>query len=99
MIELPMRGVIDKPAGSRMAASVSGTLTDTLDVSNLKATLGNLELTATDIDTDDEPASAKIDTNNFNLASVAPMVTPIANYGIAGNGRTSRQRSTDRSFA
>ena len=80
-------GAIDKPAGTRLEVSVSGTLTDQLNLSKLNGKLSDLELTAKNISlAGKRPPSADIDTNRFNLANFAAIVTPMASYGLAGIG-------------
>ncbi len=63
---------------------------------NLK--LGALELTASRFSVGGpRPLSAQIDTNNFNLANLSPMIPPSTGYGLAGMSEIHGSASLDNS--
>ena len=75
----------NKPAGTAMTLKANGTLSDELEIASANLKLGDLELTASRFAVGGpKPLSAQIDTNNFNLANLSPMIPPVAGYGVAG---------------
>ena len=78
-------GVFNKPAGTAMTLKANGTWTDQLEIASANLKLGDLELTASRFSVGGpKPLSAQIDSNNFNLANLSPMIPPSAGYGLAG---------------
>src|SRR4029077_3512039 len=78
-------GFFDKPAGTGMTFKANGTWTDQLEIASANLKLGDLELTASRFAVGGpKPLSAQIDTNNFNLANLSPMIPATAGYGLAG---------------
>ena len=78
-------GFFKKPAGTAMTLKANGTWSDQLEIAGANLKLGDLELTASRFSVGGpRPLSAQIDTNNFNLANLSPMIPPSTGYGLAG---------------
>ena len=78
-------GLFNKPAGTGMTLKANGTWTDQLEIASANMKLGDLELTASRFSVGGpKPLNAQIDTNNFNLGNLSPMIPPSAGYGLAG---------------
>ena len=77
--------VFSKPTGTAMTVNANGTWGDQLEIASLSLKLSDLELTASRFSGGGaQPLSAQIDSNNFNLANLSPMITGAAGYDVAG---------------
>jgi uncharacterized protein involved in outer membrane biogenesis len=76
-----------KPAGTAMRVEANGAWTNKLHLAGATLKLLDLELAASRISLGgSKPASAQLDSNTFNLASIAPMVAPAAKFALTGQG-------------
>ncbi|HYL59247.1 MAG TPA: DUF748 domain-containing protein, partial [Candidatus Acidoferrales bacterium] len=76
-----------KPAGTAMSLEANGVWTNNLHLAGATLKLLDLELAASRISIGgSKPAGAQLDSNVFNLASIAPMVAPAAKYALTGQG-------------
>jgi uncharacterized protein involved in outer membrane biogenesis len=74
-----------KPADTPLKVSAEGSQTDSgVAVTLANVTLGDLEAKATDIKVGGGTTSAHLDTNNFDIASLAKIVPVIGKYNVAG---------------
>ncbi len=77
--------LFNKPAGTAMTVNANGTWGDQLELASVNLKLSDLELTASRISGGGaQPLSAQIDSNSFNLANLAPMISAAAGYDLAG---------------
>jgi uncharacterized protein involved in outer membrane biogenesis len=75
----------NKPADSPLKISAEGSRTDSvLAVTLANITLGDLEAKATDIKIGGGTTAAHVDTNNFDIASLAKMIPVLGKYNLAG---------------
>ncbi|MGH7925538.1 MAG: AsmA family protein, partial [Candidatus Binatus sp.] len=80
--------IFDKPAGTAMTVNTNGAWGDQLQIASVNVKLSDLELTASRISgvVGPQPLKAQIDSNSFNLANLAAMISAAAGYGVAGTG-------------
>ncbi len=85
--------VLSKPAGTAMTVNANGTWGDQLEIASINLKLSDLEVTASRFagfstggaqPATQQPLTAQIDSNSFNLANLSPMITAAAAYGVAG---------------
>jgi uncharacterized protein involved in outer membrane biogenesis len=86
----------NKPAADSFKVSAEGARTGPdVGITAANVTLGDLEAKATNLKVGGGASSAHIDTNNFDIASLAKMIPAIARYNLAGN----TEIHSDASFA
>ena len=74
-----------KPAGTTLKVDVDANRTGTeMGVSQAKIALGALDLTATGIKIEHGRFDGRIDTNNFDIASLAKLSPPATKLGVTG---------------
>jgi AsmA-like C-terminal region/AsmA family len=80
------KGVLDKPASVplKFTGSVSRA-GGVMRVNRAELVLASLQATATDLVLEKSNLSARIDTNNFDLAGLGKVLTPAAKYNPTGN--------------
>jgi uncharacterized protein involved in outer membrane biogenesis len=75
----------NKPADSPLKISAEGSRTDSVVAVTLaNITLGDLEGKATNIKIGGGTTAAHVDTNNFDIASLAKMIPALSKYNLAG---------------
>ena len=75
----------NKPADTPLKISAEGSRTDSILAMTLaNVTLGDLEAKATDIKVGGGTIAAHVDTNSFDIASIAKMIPAIARYNPTG---------------
>ncbi len=75
----------NKPANLPLKISAEGTRTGSaVGVTLANVTLGDLEMKAANIKVGGAATAARIDTNSFDLASIAKMVPALGKYGLTG---------------
>ena len=75
----------NKPADSPLKISAEGSRTDSVVAVTLaNITLGDLEAKATNIKIGGGTTAAHVDTNNFDIASLAKMIPALSKYNLAG---------------
>jgi uncharacterized protein involved in outer membrane biogenesis len=75
----------NKPADSPLKISAEGSRTDSgVTVTLANITLGDLEAKATNVKVGGGKTAARIDTNNFDIASLAKMIPALGKYNLAG---------------
>ena len=76
-----------------MTVNANGTWGEQLEIASINLKLSDLELTASRFagfstggaqPATQQPLTAQIDSNSFNLANLSPMITAAAAYGVAG---------------
>jgi uncharacterized protein involved in outer membrane biogenesis len=76
---------INKPADTAMKISAEGSQTGSgVAVTLANVTLGDLEAKATDIKFGGGTTTAHVDTNNFDISSLAKMTSALAKYNLTG---------------
>ncbi len=76
-----------KPANLPLKISAEGSRTGpAIDIKIAQVTLGDLEMKATNIKVSGERTSARVDTNSFDLASLAKALPALGKYSL--NGKT-----------
>jgi uncharacterized protein involved in outer membrane biogenesis len=74
-----------KPADTPLKVDAEGSQTDSgVAVTLANVTLGDLEAKATDIKVGGGTTAAHIDTNNFDIASLAKIIPALGKYNLAG---------------
>src|SRR3984957_9966147 len=74
-----------KPADTPLKISAEGSRTDSVvTVTLANITAGDLEVKATDIKVGGGTTAVHVDTNNFDIASLAKMVPALGKYNLAG---------------
>ena len=75
----------NKPAGLPLKISAEGARTDsTIDVTLANLALGDLAIKATNIKVGGGATSARVDTNSFDLASLAKVLPALGKYNLSG---------------
>ena len=75
----------NKPANLPLKISAEGTRTGSaVGVTLANVTLGDLEMKAANIKVGGAATAARIDTNSFDLASIAKMIPALGKYGLTG---------------
>ena len=75
----------NKPADLPLKISTEGTRTGSaVGVTLANVTLGDLEMKAANIKVGGAATAARIDTNNFDIASIAKMIPALGKYSFAG---------------
>jgi uncharacterized protein involved in outer membrane biogenesis len=75
----------NKPADSPLKISAEGSRTDSaVTVTLANVTLGDLEAKATNIKIGGGTTAAHVDTNNFDIASLAKMIPALGKYNLTG---------------
>src|ERR1700733_8790381 len=77
----------NKPADQPLKISADGTQTpDGVNLALADVTLGDLDAKATNIKVGGGTTAARVDTNNFDIASLAKTIPALAKYNAAGKG-------------
>jgi uncharacterized protein involved in outer membrane biogenesis len=86
-----------KPAGETLKISAQGARTGSaVGVTLANVTLGDLEAKAANIKVGGGAATARIDTNNFDIASIAKMIPALARYNLEGKSEIHTDATLER---
>ncbi|MGA9725716.1 MAG: AsmA-like C-terminal region-containing protein, partial [Candidatus Binatus sp.] len=86
-----------KPAGESLKISAQGARTGSaVGVTLANVTLGDLEAKAANIKVGGGATTARIDTNNFDIASIAKMIPALAKYNLEGKSEIHTDATLER---
>ena len=88
----------NKPADQPLKISADGTQTSAgVDLTLADVTLGDLDAKATNIKLGHGTTAARVDTNNFDIASLAKTIPALAKYNAAGKAEIHTDATVERS--